>query len=189
MVADEFDAMDNEAGVSTPAELVSSSGRTLVASNGVAAYRAELVRQYHGGSSSLVAALRSQGMDDAESLVASLIDEVIKETDNLLGNHLVATENGDLRDASVISYKRAEVLEKAIKAIQTKQTFERVNGIDVDSPSMAIVFRFFMSKTKLVFQRMGLADEQIDLFFQTLGEEMENWKKELREEFEELKVR
>jgi hypothetical protein len=76
-------------------------------------------------------------------------------------------------------------LEKAIKAVQNKQEFERESGIDVDSPAMMVVFRFFMLKGKEAFDRMNVGNEVSDLFFRTLGEIMENWKKELREHFEE----
>ena len=111
---------------------------------------------------------------------------MVRESDHLLGNELVATQNGDLRDASVISYKRAEVLEKAIKAAQARMEFERESGIDLDSPSMMVVFRFFMSKVKDVFAKMGMDSEANDVFFRMLGDEMENWKRELHEKLEEL---
>ena len=118
-----------------------------------------------------------------------MIDEVVGETDNLLGNHLIATENGELRDASVISYKRAEVLEKAIKAVASKQALEKESGIDVDSPSMVIIFKYFMNKVMDVFTKIEIPAEQRDVFFRTLGEETENWKRELREQFEAMKQR
>jgi hypothetical protein len=149
-------------------------------------YREQLVKQYHDGAPSLVEKIRKAGKEDIESLLVALIEEVVKETDHLLGNELVATQNGDLRDASIISFKRAEVIEKAIKAVQAKQEFERESGIDVDSPSMTVIFRFFLAKAKDTFDRIGVGNETNDLFFRTFSEIMENWKKELRERFEEL---
>jgi hypothetical protein len=188
---DEFDKMDKEAGVvEAETELVPSTpSPTAVMPGGVAEYRDELVKKYHKGAASLVDRLRGDGKSTGEDLLIALIDEVLKETDNLLGNSLVATENGNLRDASVISYKRAEVLEKAFKAYQSKQQFEKESGIDLDSPSMLVIFRFFMTKVHDVFERMELPPEQRDIFFRALGEETETWKKELREEFEAMKSR
>lgn len=185
-VDDDFERADRDAGVEVlPAE---RPGRNLArGANDVMAYRTQLLERYHAGVSSLVERLRRSGKEDMESLVVALIDEVVQETDHLLGNELVATQNGELRDASVISYKRAEVLEKAIKAVQAKQEFEKQSGIDVDSPAMIIVFRFFMSKARDAFDRISVGAEVSDLFFRTFGEIMENWKKELREHFEELK--
>lgn len=152
-------------------------------------YRDQLVQRYHKGAVSLVQRLRDDGISDNEGVLVALIEEVFKETDNLLGNGLIATENGEIQTSSVISFKRAEVLEKAIKAVQSKQQLERESGLDVDSPAMLVIFTYFMTKVKEVFDRIELPDEQRDLFFKTLGEETENWKKELREEFEAMKSR
>lgn len=151
-------------------------------------FRKQLVEQYHKGAPSLAAKLRAAGKEDLESLLVAMLDEMIQETDHLLGNELVSMHNGELRDSSVISFKRAEVLEKAIKAVQTKQQFEKQSGIDVDSPSIMVVFRFFMSKAKETFSRMGVATEINDLFFRMFGEVSNDWKKELREKFEEMRT-
>lgn len=188
-MADDFDNMDKE-GQSSPqgeTQLVPHNSDGTVDQGNIASYRDELVNKYHQGSQSLIERLQQSGNEDGNALLMTLIDEVIKETDNLLGNHLVATENGDLRDASVISYKRAEVLEKAIKAVQSKQQIDQESGIDVDSPSMMIVFRYFMRKAKEVFSKIDMPDEQVNLFFQTFSNEMTDWKRELREELESVK--
>jgi len=150
-------------------------------------YRSQLVKQYHDGAPSLIERIKKEGKDDIESLLVALIEEVVKETDHLLGNELVSAQSGELRDASIISFKRAEVIEKAMKAVQAKLEFERQGGVDVNSPSMTIIFRFFMSKAKEAFDRMGVGNEVNDLFFRTFSDVMSNWKKELRLQFEELK--
>jgi len=111
-----------------------------------------------------------------------LVDEVIKETDNLLGNELIALQGGNLRDNTIISEKRATVLAQAIKAVQAKQLFEQEHGLDLDSPSMKVVFMFFMSKAKATFAKLNYKPEVSDVFFRNLAASLDNWKKELREE-------
>ena len=188
MADDDFEKMDAEAEVVPPEKTTSltTSAKTVMPAN-VVEYREQLVKQYHNGAPSLVERIRKAGKEDIESLLVALIEEVVKETDHLLGNELVATQNGDLRDASVISYKRAEVIEKAINAVQAKREFERQSGFDIDSPSMIVIFRFFMAKSKDTFDRMGVGSEMNDLFFRTFSDIMGNWKKDLRERFEELR--
>jgi hypothetical protein len=150
-------------------------------------HRDILVKEYYGGSGGLLECLKEAGNTDAESLLVALLDEVIKESDHLLGNQLVAAGDGELQIASVISFKRAEVLEKAIKAVQSKQAFEKDSGFDLNSPSVMVLYRFFMKKVHEVFGAIGVRAEQKDLFFQRLGEAMEDWQKELRNDYEELR--
>ena len=182
----EFEDVADEASVVvlSPPTDISKQESTLPANTmpaDIVEYREQLVEQYHKGAPSLTQRLREAGREDSESLVVALIDEVIKETDHLLGNELVATNNGELRDASIISFKRAEVLEKAIRAVQQKQDKERTGGVDVDHPAMMTVIRFFMSKASDAFDRMGVQGELRDLFFRTFGDIMDNWKRELRD--------
>ena len=148
----------------------------------VSEHRKRLISKYHDGHGGLMERLSASGGETFEGLLIALVNEIVGETDHLLGNELIATEEGSLRDSSVISFKRAEVLEKALKAIQAKQQFERENGLDLDSPAMRVVFRSFMSKVKLTFEMLGYEDEASDVFFRTLGVNMEIWKKELEEE-------
>lgn len=147
-------------------------------------FRKQLLKQYYEGAEGLAEKLHAAGKEDLESLVVALLGEMVKEGDNLLGNELIAMHNGELRDSSVISFKRTEALEKAFKATQTKQQFEKQSGIDLDSPAMMSVFRFFMSKAKETFDRMGVGPEIPDLFFRRFGEVTNDWKKELRDAFD-----
>lgn len=189
MSDDDFQKADADAGVGSVEVLAPERPGVLARPppSDMILFRKQLVEQYHQGAPSLASRLKAAGKEDLESLLVAMIDEVIQETDHLLGNELIAMHNGELRDSSVISFKRAEVLEKAIKAVQTKQQFEKQSGIDVDSPSMMVVFRFFMSKAKETFQRMGVDVQIHDLFFRMFGEVTNDWKKELRENFDTMR--
>ena len=184
MAGNDFEIADGEAKLLESQVLPSVyDARVNVPPRSITELRDALIKKYHSGAASLVARLKTEGKDSLDGMIVALVDEVIRETDSLLGNELVATENGNLRDASVISFKRAEVLEKAIKAVQAKQVFERESGVDVHSPLMMIVFKFFMEKVNVSLQKLGYEDEARDIFFKTLGSEMANWQKELQGEF------
>jgi len=194
----DFEEADKEAEVVEvvelqPPESIGSEDAALVTRENnlpanVIEFRERLVKDYHKGAPSLVAKLKKTGREDHEALLVALIDEIVQETEHLLGNQLVATQNGELRDASIISFKRAEVLEKAIKAVQSKQDAAKEGGINVDSPQMMVVIRFFMGKAHDAFDQMGVGDEVGDLFFRVFGEIMDDWKRELKEKFEELRL-
>jgi hypothetical protein len=154
----------------------------------VVEFRKQLLEEYHKGASGLIERINRGGMGGFEPVVVELINEMVRETDHLLGNELVATQNGDLRDASIISFKRVESLEKTLKSIHEKREKEKTHGgIDIDSPAMLVIFRFFMSKAKDTFDRMGVSAEITDLFFRQLPEVMGEWKKELKENLEHRK--
>jgi hypothetical protein len=192
---DDFEKADAEAGVEVM-EAVPVGGSvvptpepsSLAQTNSVVDYRTQLVKDYHKGHESILERLEDENKQDTESLLTALIQEVIKETDHLLGNELIATQNGDHRDSSVISYKRVEAMEKAIKAVTAKRALERESGIDLDSPSMMVIFRFFISKVNDTFVKMNTDDELKDLFFSTFGSETENWKKDMKAKFKELRT-
>ena len=182
---DEFLEADRDAGVSVLAP--EKRGDLTKPDSDVLVFRQKLLEDYHKGAPNLLERLKNSGKDDLESLLMAMLEEVILEADHLLGNELVATRNGELRDASVIGFKRTEVFEKAMKALQTKLQFEKQSGIDVESPSMMIIFRFFISKAKEALDRTGVDEEVANLFFIQFGEVTNDWKKELRKQFEELR--
>ena len=184
----DFDIADAEAGETGKVSVLPPRGNTSVSfpANPVE-YRNQLVSKYHQGAKNLIEKLRASGRDDAETLLLALITEMVQETDHLLGNELVCTENGELRDASIISYKRVEALEKTAKAVHTKQAFEKEAGLDIDSPAMMIVFRYFMSKVKMALMKVNAPDDMSDLFFKAHSEAMGDWKKDLKTQMAELK--
>ena len=150
-------------------------------------HREQLLRKYHGGEKSLSDKLKKEGRNDLQSLVAALLDEMMEEGDSLQGNKLIALQSGQLRDATIISDKRAGVIEKIIKAVQAKQEFEKERGdLDLDSPALRIIFTYFMGKSKQAFKQLHLNDEQSDIFFTELAKVLSDWKKELKEEFDRI---
>ena len=80
------------------------------------------------------------------------------------------------------------MLDKAIRAVQTKQEFERERGLDLDSPQMKVVFQYFMDKCQKVLLKMGYGKDANDIFFRGLFEEMKDWQKEIRVEVESIEV-
>jgi len=184
----EFDQADEDGGSYPVTAVIDVDNLPEVeAVSGLMKFRGDLIRQYHNGAMSLLERMDRGGQNNTEQMVMEMVREVIRETDHLLGNELVATQNGNIRDASVISGKRAEVLQTAIKAVQAKQLMEKEGGIgvDPDSPSMGVVFKFFLYKVKIVFQNMGFDSELSDTFFRMYKDEMKDWRKELKADLED----
>jgi hypothetical protein len=182
--------MDSQESVPSPKESItihspSSAGDV----GGIVAFRNELLQKHYRGATSLMSRLKEDGGDDLDSLIICMIKEMISESDNLLGNELIATNEGNLRAATSTSARRVDVLEKILKAAQAKREFERGSGIDVDSPSVIAIFRFFLSKVKSTFDGIGMDKEQADLFFRSFDQHTINWKRELKELFASMAAR
>lgn len=141
----------------------------------------------HYGEETLAEKMRSEDIS-VDSLLRDLLVELARETDNLAGNRALADENGEIERSTVISTKRAEMITQTIKTIMAKKEFEATNSIDVDSPSMRIVFKYFIEKCKESFQKAGLSQEISEVFFRNLTELCSDWKKELRRKIAELKT-
>lgn len=150
--------------------------------------REDLIQQYHKGHKGLQDRLKNTGKDTVDGGIKALIVELFEETDQLLGNALLSNLNGNSRDASVISVKRADVIEKALKALQAKQQFDKETGIDVESPAMLVIFTFFMDKLKDTFEELSYGAEEKDTFIRTFAFKMSNWKEELKEDLEDPTV-
>ena len=194
---DDFEAEDQErisveAGTLTvepPSSLPAKRANRLPANKAdMLEMRQELIEQYHGGHSGLLERLAKEGKVDGHAQVVSLVDEIVKETDQLLGNELVFAQNGEFRESSLVSFKRSEVLEKAYRGVQAKVLMESSKGINIDSPEMGDIFRYFMVKMQETFDQIGTSVETKDLFFRKFGEVTENWHKELKAAFEQPRV-
>ena len=150
-------------------------------------YRTELIRKKYDGHECLIDKLRAEGKDDIVSQASGIVREMSLESDKLVGSEMIESMMGNFRDAAVISFKRVEALEKVNKSLQMFHNLKSDKGIDVDSPSMRVVFFYFMKCVKEVITNMGLGDEVNDIFFRMLGERMNSWKKELQDEIESLR--
>ena len=65
--------------------------------------------------------------------------------------------------------------------------FNKESGVDVDSPSVMVIFSFFFAKAKEAFQDAGMDENISDLFFRSFVKVTDNWKADLRKEFERIR--
>ena len=149
-------------------------------------YRNNLVKKYHSGINSLRDKLFADPDLGSAEIIGILTQEIVGESDNLLANHLIATDNNALRDASVIQHKRADILGDIVKIIQTQKALEAQNALDVNSPSMAVVIRYFFSAVKDSMKEQKYDNESQDVLIKEIVEQMGDWRKELKKKLEAM---
>jgi len=150
------------------------------------AFRDQKIRDHYKGDT-LTELINSDDLS-VEDLMRALLSEILREADNLAGNRVIADENGNIESSTVISAKRVEIVEKALKAIMSKKEFEAQNSIDVESPSMKIVFRYFLEKCQESFDKAGMSADISDTFFRCFNDVSTLWKKELKKRIAEIKT-
>lgn len=166
--------------------VVVSGKKDLAASSDKIAYHEKRIRTHYNGDS--LADMINNDDISTESLIRSLLLELAREIDNLAGNRIIATENGELEKATIISSKRTEMVDRAIKAIMAKKEFEATTSIDVESPSMRVVFQYFLEKCQESFAKSGMNSEISDTFFRNFNDICgATWKKELKRRIAEIK--
>jgi hypothetical protein len=149
--------------------------------------RKELLKEHYGnGHSSIIAKMKEAGVVDTDTLMRTIIEEMCNDMDSLKGNELIHTQNGELREASVVASKHAETSEKVARVMQAQSRLEREAGIDLNSPQMRIIFQYFMKKSKEAFEDLKMHPDQQNLFFNCFVRRAENWKKDLKEEFKNI---
>jgi hypothetical protein len=150
--------------------------------------RDDKISSHYGGVDKTLANRANSGDFSGEELLRLLVTELFREVDNLAGAQVMATENSDLQASTIISTKRTEIIDRAIKAIMHKKEFEAQNSIDVESPSMFIIFKFFLEKCSESFNLAVLNDDTKNPFFHAFNEVTKEWKKELKKRIAEIKT-
>lgn len=152
-----------------------------------AEYHEKRIRQHYSNGPSL-SELTSLDDISTEVLMKSLLGEFAREIDNLAGNNTIAIENGDIEASTIIATKRAEIVDRLYKAVMTKKEFEASTSLDVESPSMRVVFQYFLEKSQESFDRAGMTSEISDVFFRNFNDICgSTWKKELKRRIAEIK--
>lgn len=149
-------------------------------------YKRRKIKEFYDGQS-LGERLASKELT-LEDILDSLVAEYIREIDNLAGNIIMADDIGNIEASSVISAKRADIVDKMMKAFMARKEFDAQSSIDVNSPSMKIIWRFFMMKCQESFAKSGFSTEISNIFFQNLTEVMGDWRKELKRQIAEIKT-
>lgn len=150
--------------------------------------REQILEREYDGDKNLIQHLRRKGMTDADSLIDALIEEMSQEADNLKANGEISLQAGDLQSNTLIASKRIDALKETAKIVQAKKAFEHDAGmIDLNSPAVKVLIKYFMSRCKLSMVNVGIQPDVNDLFFKELSSQLLNWQKEVKSLLEEMR--
>lgn len=142
-----------------------------------------LVKQYYGENDTFLGKLRKNkgNGDNFDEMIGIIIEEIAKESDNLLGNALYFTKEGNLHDATTISVKRADMFETLTKVLQRKkEMFVGAAKVDYDSPVFKVFQIICFEKLTTVLDAMNIDVEAKQLIISRWVESMGDWQKEIK---------
>ena len=125
-----------------------------------------------------------------EGAINSVLSEIVNESDDLLSNKLIFTRENRLHDATTVSVKRTEVLEKIANIISKKyDIIAKSNAIDLNSPVFQVFQQICVDKLKEALISLDIEDDLKQLIVIKWGDKMTDWEKELKSRVSNLNIK
>lgn len=160
------------------------------ANSGISDVKDKMVKRHYGEERSLVDRISKADGSSIESVINAAIIEIAKESENLLGNELIFTENNNLHDASAVAVKRAEILEKIVTVVGKKmEIMSRSNSVDLNSPVFQVFQQICVDKLKEALGFLDIDNDLKQLIVIKWGDSMVDWEKELKDRVSHLNIR
>jgi len=144
-----------------------------------------LLVKHHGGSESLANRVRTGEISPEEAMNAIIVD-LLGETDSLKGSELLFAQEGNLRDATTVTVKRVEALEKVAKTLHRRHLMMHEEIINLDSPYVRLIVSWFLRKINDCLRDLNYPQEAVDVFFGKLQLLTDNWKRDVKREMQAL---
>ena len=104
--------------------------------------RASLVKYYNGEKSLLEKMAKNPDGRNLETVLATTLEELVIESDDLLSNKLILTEQNNLKEANNVTIQRTNVLGKiADISLKKQELVSKTQDVDLNSPA------FFLDKS------------------------------------------
>ena len=152
--------------------------------------RDALVKQRHKLKNALIEKVaQDPSYGGVEALICAVIEELVGESNNLLGNELLMMKHGQVDKASVVSVKHSDVLDILSKvAIRKRDILSSAKSIDFNSAAFQIFQALCFEKLVSVLEELNLDSEMRQLVSLKWADKMEGWDKELRDRMDNLEV-
>lgn len=174
--------------VEIEASVDSSTDVSLLNKSDLELVHEQSLKEYYGGKKGLLEKLKEEGKTTYEGLINGLIEEMYKSVDNLKGNEIVAKKKEDLGASTLIESKHMEAMTQLSKVLQQKQIFDKENGIDLNSPQMTVILKYFLDTIKETFESIKTDDEQQSLFWTAFVSKVDTWKKDIQDRIDNMKI-
>jgi hypothetical protein len=124
-----------------------------------------------------------------DAILSSVMFEILKDSDDLLSNRIILTQQKNLHEANDITSKRSMLLAKVAEISLKKQEINsRTQDVDLNSPAFSFFQQICFDKLKETLVEMQMQDEKIQVVIMKWAEKMKNWDKVLTEKINSYKA-
>lgn len=162
-----------------------------VESGGISSLRGlkrRLLREYRSENKGIIEQLeKSAAGYNSDQLINLIIEDMLQSTEDLQGTSLMLENEGNMRDASAITIKRADLLRLVADIVSRKKELNQRSGmVDLNSPAFFIFQKLCFDKMVEVMEEMNLDVEMMNLLVTGWQEKMQTWDKDMKRALKEL---
>lgn len=168
---------------------VKNSGRSLFNKKDIFEKKEELLRKHYGNNDNIInKIINNPDGRTLDMVLSTVIEEMFKDSDDLLGNKLLFTEENNLSEANDVTTKRSSILAKiADISLKKQEIISRTQDVDLNSPAFFLFQELCFEKMKDTLIELKMEDEKIQLVIMKWAEKMKNWDKILTEKLDAYK--
>lgn len=130
---------------------------------------------------------RSNTGFNTDQLQNLIIEDMLLSTEDLQGASLLLENEGNLKDASAISIKRADLLKLVSDIVSKKRELSQRSGeVDLNSPAFCIFQKLCFDKMVESMEELKIESEMVNLLLTRWQAKMKDWGKELKRALKDL---
>lgn len=154
----------------------------------ISEYKDQLVEKYRKKQPGVLQKIEKNPNLSSDEIMGSIVEDILRDSESLLGNQLIFTEEGNLRDATTITINRSNLL-KAVAdiAAKRKELNQKANDVDLNSPAFMLFQKMCFEKMVGALEELEFLDEEeIQLVLDKWAKSMSDWGKELKAKLDEI---
>lgn len=124
---------------------------------------------------------------NTDQLLNLIIEDMLNSTEDLQGSMLMMESEGNMKDASILTIKRADLLKLVAEIVSKKKELSQRSGeVDLNSPAFCIFQKLCFDKMVESLEEMKTDPEMLNLILTRWQGKMKNWGSELKKALKDL---
>lgn len=152
----------------------------------ISRYKESLVGQYRTKNEGILQKLKAGVNLNSDEILSLIAEEILLESEELLGTRLLFENEGNLQDATTVTVKRSDLLKAVADIVAKRKELNQRSDVDLNSPAFMIFQKLCFDKMVDALHDLRFDDEMIQLILTGWAKGMEDWGKELKAKLEEI---